>query len=104
MIGGLVAEFRSISQFVPSLEVSVERLHAQLTQNTKTGKHFSPGFLSMTSRRQEINAAIEDSATECALFLNEFGKVWNAARCLETFGLRNHPSVAHALKPDGSIE
>ena len=101
--GGSLQEWRSVCHYIPTLETSVERLHAGISANTRQACNFGPAYMSSTSRRSAINRSTEEPVG-CVRMLEAFDKVWNAGKCLQELGMSGHPRLASEFRPDGTID
>ena len=94
---GYLAEWRAKCQFVRCCEVSVERLHATLTSETRGIGNLGYAQLSSRSRRLEFADRCKDTVARAAITsLLDF--TYSPAKCIQALGMSGHvDSVAYML-------
>ena len=83
-------EWRAKSQFAYSLEVSVERLHAGITQDLSGIHHHGQAIISSGSRRLELDAVTSEKVGAQQI-IEKLDTAYSGARCLQSLGMAAHP-------------
>ena len=98
--------YRLIAQFLPVMEASIERKHAQIHSSIRAAPSHSVAYTSVQGlRKAEILHELEDSVESCAQFVEFLGSECRTAReCLETLGLQAHPEILPYIGDDGRVE
>ena len=90
----LLQRYADSFAMIPNIEISVERLHAVVSQNIKIAHHHTPAYVSLAIRRQELLAEFRSSQSAlsdmCSL-------VRDKACVVEQLGLQRHPALAHFM-------
>ena len=89
---GLVADWRALSHFANTLEVSIEQKHAGVTQWLVGITNCTEAYISSSSRRIAVEH-VTSSPFGYAQYLEWFGKCWSGAQCLEQLQMQRHPLV-----------
>ncbi len=88
-------KYRDVFQFMPVIEVSVERLHAVISSGIRSAPNHSVAYTSVQAlRKNEIISVFDrggEEIEELKTYLGEEAR--NANVCLETLGLDAHPSL-----------
>ena len=96
-------EWRAKSQFAYSLEVSVERLHAGITQDLSGIHHHGQAIISSGSRRLELDA-ITSEKVGAQQIIEKLDTAYSGARCLQSLGMAAHPKVSQFVNHQGVVD
>ena len=97
--------YRFIAQFLPIMEASIERKHAQIHAAIRSAPNHSVAYTSVQGlRKAEILREMEEDPDDCIRFVKALDSQCRSARaCLESLGLQAHPEIQPHLTQDGKI-
>ncbi len=78
----------SAMMFVPNIEVSIERLHAFVSQRVRIAHHHAPAYISIQLRKHEITRAHEEYVSS---LLDCLEQVPSRRHAVMELGLVGHP-------------
>jgi hypothetical protein len=90
-----LAKHRARAQFLPTLEVSIERKHAQLHHGIRLSPRHGGAFASMMLRKGELIRGLDENAEELHTELAALLRAYSSPRsCIIALGLQSHPVFA----------
>ena len=92
--------YRDIMQFLPVLEISVERLHAVVSSRIRSAPNHSPAYTSVQAlRKHEIIGVFNSSQEAIDELTAQLGQCRSPENCLSLLGLSAHPDVVDRQVP-----
>ncbi len=96
-----LAAYRNAAQFIPVMEISIERQHAMLHGRIRAAPHHPIAFASIQGlRKEELLSAIEDTPAEGERLVEMLKTTRTPTACLEVVDLLGHPDVAQYMDAD----
>jgi hypothetical protein len=98
---------RDISHFVPCLEISVERKHAQIHSQIRAAPNHSVAYVSLRGLRlAEFEDILQGSQESAESLMDAFGSQCRSAlQCARSLGLDTHEALLeHANEDTGSLD
>ena len=101
-----LARYRTAAIFMPTVERTIERKHAQVSAGIRSAPHHSPVFTSVQGLRKPeilrvLDSNVDDAAHFCKLVTE---KTRSARACIKSLGLEAHPEIrAHVDADTGAV-
>ena len=93
-----LSQLRSYSAFAKVIEISAERLHAQLHRNIILALHQSGAFASVMERKPEIVGELQASPARAEAFADKLAEVRTAPLAIARLGLKEHPRIVQVCE------